>query len=486
MPDDTAAPPGWVADAVFYQIFPDRFAQSTKVPKPTFLQPWEAPPTPHAYKGGDLLGVLERLDYLEELGISAIYFNPIFKSTANHRYHTYDYYEVDPLLGGNAAFDALLKEAHRRGIRVVLDGVFNHTGRGFLQFNDILENGPDSPYLDWFTVTGFPLRAYEVESGPNYAAWWNLSALPKLNVNTPAVREFLWDVGQYWIERGADGWRLDVPSEINDDAFWLEFRRRVKAANPEAYIVGEIWGDARRWIRGGQFDAVMNYLFAKACMGFFLADSLDERLTIGLSYAPVPRLDGPAFAQAIADMLALYPEPNNLVQLNLLDSHDTARFLSLGRGDEKALCLAALFQMAFVGAPCIYYGDEIGLAGGRDPDCRRGMVWDQRQWNTSLLDSYKRLIGLRRERVALRRGTYTGLYALDKVVAFGRRYGTEACVVALNSGRRPVTVDLPLYDYLPDGSTLRDAVTGQSLTVLQGQLPGLTLAPQSGLILDCV
>ena len=250
--------PDWVKSAIFYQIFPDRFARSRAVPKPGNLERWDHPPTNHGFKGGDLIGVVERLDYLQDLGITAIYFCPIFQSTANHRYHTYDYYRVDPILGGDAALQRLLDEAHRRGIRIVIDGVFNHASRGFYQFNHLLENGPVSPYLDWFQVQGWPLHAYEGHISPNYSAWWNLHALPKLNTQTPAVREFLLGVAQHWIEQGVDGWRLDVPNEIDDDEFWREFRRRVKDANPDAYIVGEIWGDASRWLQGDQFDAVMN------------------------------------------------------------------------------------------------------------------------------------------------------------------------------------------------------------------------------------
>lgn len=171
--------PDWVKDAVFYQIFPDRFAKSERVPKPNNLEPWDSPPTLYGFKGGDLRGVLEHLDYLQDLGVNAIYFNPIFQSAANHRYHTHDYYRVDPILGGDEAFRELLDEAHRRGVRIVLDGVFNHASRGFFQFNHILENGPASPYLDWFIVKGFPLYAYAARRRPNYQAWWGLRALPQ-------------------------------------------------------------------------------------------------------------------------------------------------------------------------------------------------------------------------------------------------------------------------------------------------------------------
>ncbi len=370
--------PEWVKDAVFYHVFPDRFARSGSVAKPTNLEPWDHPPTTHGFKGGDLLGIVEHLDYLDDLGVNALYLNPIFQSTANHRYHTYDYYQVDPMLGGNEALRALLDAAHGRGMRVVLDGVFNHASRGFFQFNDILENGPASPYLDWFHVTGWPLHAYETSHKPNYGAWWGLHALPKFNTDTPAVREFLLGVAGHWVQQGVDGWRLDVPGEIRDDDFWREFRRRVKAANPEAYIVGEIWQDGRHWLQGDQFDAVMNYLFTKACLSFFIGRELNSALLSGLGYSPVEPLEASGFAAAVDSLLALYPAQVTQAQMNLLDSHDTARFLSLARGDESALRLAVLFSMCYPGAPCIYYGDEVGMEGNRDPDCRRAFRWDQR------------------------------------------------------------------------------------------------------------
>jgi neopullulanase len=273
--------------------------------------------------------------------------------------------------------------------------------------------------------------------------------------------------------------------EIDDDEFWLEFRRRVKGANPEAYIVGEIWGDARHWILGGQFDAAMNYLFARACMGFILADTLDEKLTEGLSYAPVPRFDAPAFAHEIESILDLYPEAHNQVQLNLFDSHDTARFLSLARGDQRALCLAVLFQMTYVGAPCIYYGDEVGMTGGRDPDCRKGMVWAQDKWNTDILGCYKQLVDIRKTRAALRRGSYQTLRAKGKVLVFGRRYESETCVVALNAGRSTKVVDVRIGEYLPEGAVLRNVRTDETLRVADGKLSDIKLAPQTGLIFDC-
>src|SRR5918997_1515924 len=243
--------PHWVKQAVFYQIFPDRFAKSDSVEKPhNNLELWDSDPTPFGYKGGDLVGVRERLDYLQDLGVTALYFNPIFQSASNHRYHTHDYYKVDPLLGGAEAFDALLAECQRRGVRIVLDGGFNHASRGFFQFNDVLENGAASPWLDGFTFHGHPANSYDHGRRPGYEAWAGLHALPKLNTDNPQVREYLMRVGEYWLRKGIDGWRLDVPSEIRSDGFWQEFCQRVKVINPEAYIVGEVWGDSRQWLQG--------------------------------------------------------------------------------------------------------------------------------------------------------------------------------------------------------------------------------------------
>ncbi|MGD8474178.1 MAG: glycoside hydrolase family 13 protein, partial [Anaerolineae bacterium] len=309
--------PDWVSDAIFYQIFPDRFAQSDRVPKPSHLEPWDTPPTRHGFKGGDLLGIAERLDYLVDLGVTAIYLNPIFQSAANHRYHTHDYYQVDPILGGNGALRFLLDRAHQRDMRIILDGVFNHASRGFFQFNHILENGPASPYVDWFIIKDYPLKAYHAPKGKHgYEAWWNLPALPKLNVSTPEVREFLWDVATHWIEFGADGWRLDVPEEITDDAFWQEFRQRVKAVNPDAYIVGEIWDDAPHWLQGDQFDAVMNYPVTRACLGFFVDKSLPAKAVMPSGYSQVETLDAKGFSREIERILDLYPREVTEVQFN--------------------------------------------------------------------------------------------------------------------------------------------------------------------------
>ena len=448
--------PDWVKHAVFYQIFPDRFARSDKLVKPGNLEPWDSPPTIEGYKGGDLLGVAERLDYIQSLGVTAIYFTPIFQSAANHRYHTHDYYQVDPLLGGNAAFQTLLDACHRRGLKVVLDGVFNHASRGFFQFNDILENGPHSPWLDWFTVEGWPLSAYDGSRPANYVAWIGNRALPKLNTENPQVREFIMQVAEHWIRLGIDGWRLDVPFEIRTPGFWAEFRRRVKAINPEAYIVGEIWHESGEWLQGDQFDAVMNYLFTESAIAFAAGPRVLPGEVAGRSYHPTPALTGIGYANKIDWLLNLYPWEIQLAQLNLLDSHDTARLVSIAGGDLASVRLATLLQMTFPGAPSIYYGDEIGLPGTNfDPDTRRAMPWDHpERWDAELLAYHKQLIAMRHAHPALRTGAYHRLYADEASYAFARVGAGEALLVAVNVADQPHSLVVPASGHFADGTSL--------------------------------
>jgi neopullulanase len=475
----TVQTPDWVKDAVFYQIFPDRFARCDQAPKASNLQEWGAPPTFHGYQGGDLLGVAERLDYLAELGINAIYFNPIFQSGSNHRYHTHDYYQVDPMLGGNAALRQLLDEAHARNIRVILDGVFNHASRGFFQFHDILESGAESAYIDWFTVHDWPLRPYGSKQ-PNYAAWWNNPALPKFNTNTQAVRDFIFGVARHWVEFGIDGWRLDVPQEIDDDAFWQEFRRVVKGANPDAYIVGEIWGDAERWLQGDQYDAVMNYGVSRAALGLFARETFDREYRPG-GFKLTP-LGARAFAHEVQRLMEMYPWEVTSAQFNLLDSHDTARFIHQARGDWEALKQSLLFLMTVPGAPCLYYGTEVGMTGGPDPDCRRAFPWDDMNtWNKDVFEFTKAAIRLRRSNHALRRGRYVALYAHEDVLAFARRSERQSALVMFNAGREPRAVTLDVEEILPDGA-LTDVWAGLQGRVSKGTLRHVELPARSAAV----
>jgi cyclomaltodextrinase len=470
--------PDWVKDAIFYQIFPERFAKSDRVQKPFNLEAWDAPPTSHGFKGGDLLGVAEHLDYLSDLGINAIYFNPIFQSAANHRYHTHDYCRVDPLLGGDDAFKELLDAAHARGIRIVLDGVFNHASRGFFQFNHILECGKQSPYLDWFTVKGFPLNAYDHTQKPNYAAWGGLPALPKFNTDNPRVREFIFGVAEYWVRFGIDGWRLDVPYEIDDDPFWQEFRHRVRAVNPDTYIVGEIWHEAQRWLQGDQFDAVMNYIQTRACTAFFGAKTLAP-LEPGGGYKRLSPMSAQDFAREIERMLGLYDWEITSVQLNLLSSHDTPRFMTMVDGNRTALKLAMLFQMTMPGAPTVYYGDEIGLTGGYDPGSRGGMPWDRARWDTDLLDDVRASVHLRRDHPALRRGTYRTLFAEGEVYAFERAYQDKRLVVAFNTAEQDMTLRIPLEA----SAGQPDIVFGSAQARFEENTLVLQAPPRSGIVI---
>jgi neopullulanase len=483
--------PDWIKDAVFYQIFPDRFARSPRMhhTRGIRLKPWGSPPEEQGFQGGDLHGIVDKLDYLQFLGVNALYLNPIFSSASNHRYHTYDYYQVDPLLGGNDALRELLDAAHKSEMRVILDGVFNHASRGFWPFHHILENGGSSPYVDWFFIKDWPLRPYnhDNDNPHNYESWWNLPALPKFNTNNPGVRDYLLGVARHWVEFGIDGWRLDVPGEIDDDIFWRDFRLTVKNANPDAYIVGEIWTPAQRWLQGDQFDAVMNYQFAVPVLNFCGADTL--RLDYFKNEYDLASFDAVQFDEAINRMYALYDWDINYAQLNLLDSHDTARALWIMGEDKSALRLAAFLQMTMLGAPCIYYGDEIGLSAADDPYCRGAFPWyDEGAWDTDLLTHYRQLTALRHGFPALRRGDFQPLYAQGKVYAFRRlldapEYSApyEALVFA-NTGKTSASIDLPLP---ADSAAAYIQVwpNAETTYTAQNQYLPVTLPPRAGLVL---
>ena len=378
--------PAWVKDAVFYQIFPDRFCRSERYKAVGKFVPWDSKPTRTNMFGGNLRGITDKLKYILDLGANALYLCPIFKSNSNHRYHTVDYFEIDPVLGTLKDFDALVKKAHSLGIRVILDGVFNHCSRGFFQFNSLMELGEDSPYRDWFHVHSWPIHAYSGK--PNYECWWNYPALPKFNTDCADVREYLFSVAEFWTKRGIDGWRLDVPNEIDDDSFWQEFRRRVKAVEPDAYIVGEIWDNPERWLQGDQFDGVMNYVFRKAVMQYLF----DENA--------IPTEE---FCRRLQ---SAFPAGRGDTPMNLLGSHDTTRIKSQPRTSLDRIKLAYALMFFLPGAPCIYYGDEIGMEGGKDPDCRRTMPWEELKTRKAqpIYAFLRHLVALRRENSVLRDG----------------------------------------------------------------------------------
>lgn len=476
--------PDWVKNATFYQIFPDRFARSPRAPQlpgVTFKE-WGTPPEEQGFQGGDLYGVIDKLDHLQALGVNAIYLCPIFASASNHRYHTFDYMQVDPLLGGNQGLRELLDAAHARNMYVVLDGVFNHASRGFWAFHHILECGGNSPYLDWFTVRDWPLRPYDHDAKrpANYDAWWDIPALPKFNIKNEGVRRYLLDVARYWIDFGIDGWRLDVPEEIDDVAFWRAFRKTVKEGNPEAYIVGEIWHEAKDWLKGDRFDAVMNYVFSRLALGFFGGKTLNTEYKPG-GYTLV-ELDGRDMAAGIHHMFSLYSWEVAQSQLNLLDSHDTARTLWTVGGDESALRLCTLFQMTMPGAPCIYYGDEIGMTGATDPFSRAAFPWeDKGAWNLPLLEFFQRAGALRRQHPVLRTGDFTAVHADRNVFAFQRRLEKQAAIVVFNRGKKDAVVDIAVGDQ-QDGREFHDVWNGGTTQVVGKTLKAVCVPPRSAAV----
>ncbi len=424
----TSFVPDWVKDAVFYQIFPERFANGDPTNDPPGTEPWGGEPKSRNYFGGDLQGIIDHLEYITSLGVNTLYVNPIFQSNSNHKYHADDYLKIDPAFGDERVFKNLVEECHRRNIRIILDGVFNHTGTGFFAFKDIKANEAKSKYIGWYNVYGFPVGP---PNKPNYECWWGYGELPKLMTGNPEVRDYLFKVTEHWMKFGIDGWRLDVPNEIPHD-FWIEWRKHVKSLNPDAYIVGEIWDDAQPWLKGDQFDAVMNYKFRNACLDFFV-----RKTTTAVE-----------FDTTLANLRSKYSADVNAVMQNLLGSHDTERLLTLCNGDKEAMKLAWLFQMTYVGAPMVYYGDEIGMAGGKDPGCRHTMIWEEKGQDAALLQYMKSLIALRKEHDEFGRGTLEMVLADStmNVVGFLRRSPAGSSIVAINNSKKPQPVAIRLKD----------------------------------------
>lgn len=457
--------PYWVQDAVFYQIFPDRFANGDRGNDPPNVQPWGAEPSLWGFQGGDLRGVIQQFDYLLDLGVNALYFNPIFQATSNHRYNITDYYKIDPKLGDMQDFKALLDVAHQNRVKIILDGVFNHCGRGFFAFNDVLENHSHSPYLDWFHLNQIPPDAYSPGDADDYEAWWKFKSLPKFNTDNPQVREYLFDVAQYWIYQGADGWRLDVPNEIDDDQFWAEFRERVKSINPDAYLLGEIWDGNPRWVGEGHFDGLMNYPLRK-----ILFDLLKEEIKTD------------QFGQGMQQLLDKYPRENNYCMFLPLGSHDTQRLMTKLSGNVNKVKLAFLFQFSFPGAPVVYYGDEIGLEGEKDPDSRRAFPWDEAQWNQELRSFVKLLIFERKRRVELRRGDYRAMMVdPDRGgFAFSRSLGNKNILVAMNASSVQRSFKIPVQNLSwQDGKIVHNLLSNQEMIISRDQVV-INLQPWSG------
>lgn len=422
-PADVYKDPSWAQEGIVYQIFPDRFYNGDKSNDPRGSSPWGQDVTPDSMFGGDLRGIIDKLDYIEELGINILYLTPIFESSTNHKYNTRDYFKIDPSFGDIETAKELVDKCHKRGIRVLFDAVFNHSGDDLFAFEDVVKNGENSRYKDWFYIKEFPVNKEKV----NYLTFANdVWRMPKLNTENPEVVEYLLKVAEYWIrEIGIDGWRLDVCDEV-DHAFWREFRKTVKKANPEAIIIGEVMHEASSWLRGEQLDGIMNYPIKHLAIDFFGKRAISaEEFNNGLTANRV-----------------IYMKKINANMFNLIDSHDTSRFLT--ECDEKVerLKLAAAFQYTYIGMPYIYYGDEIGMVGGNDPDCRKCMIWDEEKQDKDLFNFYKTLNKIRKENKALVYGNFKTLYKDNNVIAYKRTLDNEEILVILNNNDEAYNLNL--------------------------------------------
>jgi glycosidase len=394
--------PAWIKDQVFYQIFPDRFANGNPANDGPNVSPWGAKPTATNRMGGDLAGVRSKLGYLQDLGITAIYFNPIFTAGSNHGYDTYDYRQIDPRFGTNEEFKSLVQEMNAKGMKVMLDGVFNHSGVGFFAFKDLVAKGAKSAYRDWYTTYKFPLKVEEGQK--TYLGWFGAWTLPRLATEKKPVRDFILDVASMWIkDYGIAGWRLDAADQVGHP-FWKLLRKGVKATDPNAWIVTEVWGDAHEYIQGDEQDNSMNYRWRLVALRFFGSKTLSAPGAV----SELERID--------LDV----PDAARHTQLNLLSSHDTERLATMMQGDLNKMKQAVLFQFMSPGVPSVYYGDEVGLEGGKDPDCRRCFPWDPKDQNADLRAWTKTLIAFRRKHEELREDPAVYETKGDRVLALRR------------------------------------------------------------------
>lgn len=403
--------PNWYSDAVFYQIFVERFANGNPEISPDHLVPWDSDPKPKSFYGGDLEGIRQHLPYLQELGVTALYLTPIFKSISNHKYDTIDYMEIDPHFGDKETFHSLVREAHEKGIRVILDAVFNHCSEQFAPFQDVLEKGESSVYKDWFRIKEFPVNQEE----PNYEMFATVPYMPRLNTANKEVRDYLFDVVRYWTtEFQIDGWRLDVADEP-DHCFWREFRTVVKDMNRDLVIIGEVWHDSLPWLLGDQFDTVMNYPITHQAINYIAKGIINAKL----------------FSETLMMQLMKYPDLVNEMMFNLLDSHDTERFLFMCEENKQSLKNAAAFLFGYLGTPCVYYGTEIGLTGGYDPGCRKGFNWNAEEWDKDLYEWYKKLIHIRKTEKTLRYGSIS-FESTDELFVMKRSFEETDIYVVMN------------------------------------------------------
>ncbi len=367
----------WADEAVFYQIFIDRFNRGDFTKDDSYIDmKCNEEPTRTSFMGGDIKGITEKLDYLEDLGINAIYLTPLFVSKTNHKYDITDYYAVDKQFGTKADLKELVEKSHKRGIKVILDAVFNHASNDTKEFLDVVKKGKNSKYFNYFIIHGDKVSVDK----PNYEMFSNCVDMPKWNNSNIEVQDFFIDIGLYWIkEFDIDGWRLDVSDEVSHD-FWRRFRKAVKKLKKDVIIVGENWHDAHAYLMGDQFDGIMNYAFRRACKQYFAHETINSK----------------TMSERLNNVLTRNTWQVNRMNLNLTDSHDTARFFTECGKNKDAMLAALAVMYMFIGMPCIYYGTELHMEGGEDPGCRKGFDWNEKDWDTEFRNKVKELISLRK------------------------------------------------------------------------------------------
>ncbi|MCK8059041.1 MULTISPECIES: glycoside hydrolase family 13 protein [unclassified Fusibacter] len=446
--EDLFKAPKWVKDTVWYQIFPERFANGDKSIDLKGTLKWGSkdPVNNEMLFGGDLQGIVDHLDYIKDLGITGVYFTPIFEASATHKYDTIDYFKIDPAFGSNDLFKTLVKEAHKRGIKIMLDAVFNHCGFKHPYFQDVAEKGSKSKYFDWFHILrepvinfemkhGFPKpHAHEVTGKLNYETFAFTPNMPKWRTGNPDCEAYLLDVARYWIEEyDIDGWRLDVSNEVSHD-FWRKFRRMTKKIKPDLFILGENWDDSNPWLQGDQFDGVMNYEFT-----FPVWHLLGHEKHVDYNYSPQK------FRNAISKLLVTYPKHVAPNMFNLVDSHDTSRILSTCEGDVDKTKLAFVLLLTFGGSPSVYYGSEQGLTGFGDQN-RQCMIWDTEKQDKTMHAFIKQLIAIRHSEKTTREIDIHFITEGDfkDLVAYEKRTEDETLLVIMNTNDYEKEVKVPL------------------------------------------
>jgi glycosidase len=437
--------PDFVDKAIFYQIFPDRFNRVG--PVDSHFEKWGNEPTFYNKFGGNFKGVIAKLDYLKNLGINAIYFTPITLSHSSHRYDTIDYMKLDPILGKSEDFFELVQKCHEHGIKVIVDAVFNHSSNEFFAFQDVLAYQKRSKYKDWFLIDQFP-----VVVGPDktYQTFGHEPHMPKLNSQNPEVREYFLKVARYYmLQFKVDGFRLDVADEVDSD-FWRMFRKQVKTLNKDALIIGEVWHNADYYLRGDQFDSVQNYQFYEVVNRFFVY----QKSTLN------------TFKNEITHLLMMYPRNVQRALLNQVDSHDTPRILTLLDGDIKRLRCAIIFQFTYIGMPCIYYGDEVGLVGDKDPDNRRCYIWDEVFIKKDIFEFYQAIIQLRNKETLLQKGDFRFVHIHEDVLAYERYINEDYVQVHMNLSDMEIVNDDTKEDVLLPNEIKVIKVEGKIQTTL--------------------